>query len=78
MAAELDGTARIVAGAFSSDPQRAREGAQHFGLPAERGYADWRAMIAAEAARTDGAEPPFATGAFDAMAQSIAYLRTMR
>ncbi len=56
MAAELDGVARIVAGAFSSDPQRAREGARLCGLPEDRGYADWRAMIAAEAARPDGAE----------------------
>ena len=56
MAAELDGVARIVAGAFSSDPQRARDGARHCGLADDRGYADWRAMIAAEAARPDGAE----------------------
>jgi len=56
MAAELDGVARIVAGAFSSDPQRARDGARLCGLPEDRGYADWRALIAAEAARPDGAE----------------------
>lgn len=56
MAAQLDGKVRIVAGAFSSDPQRARDGALACGLPEDRGYADWRAMIAAEAARPDGAE----------------------
>jgi len=56
MAAQLDGRTRIVAGAFSSDPERAEEGARVCGLAEDRGYADWRTMIAREAARPDGAE----------------------
>jgi predicted dehydrogenase len=53
MAAELDGRMRLVAGAFSRDPARSAEAAQAWGV---RGYDDWLQMIAAEAAREDGAQ----------------------
>ena len=53
MAAELDGRCRLVAGAFSRDAERGAEAARAWGV---RGYRDHREMIAAEAARGDGAE----------------------
>jgi len=56
MAAELDGAIKLVAGAFSRDPKKSRAAGEMWGLPGERVYDDWRAMIAAEAARDDGAE----------------------
>lgn len=56
IASQLDGRVRLVAGAFSSDPHRSREAGQSYGLPDERIYADWRAMLAGEAGRPDGAE----------------------
>ena len=56
MAAELDGRIRLVAGAFSRDPAKSAAQAANWGVAADRNYADYRAMIAAEAARPDGAE----------------------
>lgn len=53
MAAELDGRLRLVAGAFSRDAGRSAQAAEAWGV---RGYGDWSGMIAAEAARPDGAE----------------------
>jgi predicted dehydrogenase len=53
MAAELDGRLRLVAGAFSRDPAKSTLAAEAWGA---RGYADWREMLAAEAARPDGAQ----------------------
>lgn len=53
MAAELDGRLRLVAGAFSRDAGRSAQAAEAWGV---RGYGDWSEMIAAEAARPDGAE----------------------
>lgn len=50
MAAELDGGIRLVAGAFSSDRDRALAAGASFGIPPERSYTDWRDMIAADAA----------------------------
>ena len=55
MAAGLDGRFHLVAGAFSSHPDRAREAASRYTVDPARAYADYRAMIAAEAARADGA-----------------------
>lgn len=52
MAAELDGDALVVAGALSSDPERARASAADWRL--ERSYADFAAMAREEAARADG------------------------
>ena len=52
IAARLDGRFELVAGALSSDPQRARESAVEAGIA--RSYDDWREMARAEAARDDG------------------------
>ncbi len=54
LAARLDDRFELVAGALSSDPQRARESALETGIGSERGYADWREMARAEAIREDG------------------------
>ena len=56
MAAELDRQIVLVAGAFSSDPARSAETGRSLGLADDRIHADWRAMLAAEAGRADGAE----------------------
>ena len=52
IAAELDGQSRIIAGALSSNPQRAQESAAAWGL--ERSYDDFRAMAKAESQQEDG------------------------
>jgi predicted dehydrogenase len=52
IASQLDGQARIVAGAMSSDAQRAQEAASDWNL--ERSYASYADMAREEAARTDG------------------------
>jgi Predicted dehydrogenases and related proteins len=52
IAAELDGQAQIVAGAMSTDPQRAAESAQAWYL--ERSYAHYEEMAEKEALRPDG------------------------
>jgi predicted dehydrogenase len=56
IAARLDDRYTLVAAALSSDPQRAAASAAALHVPPERSYADWRALIRAEAARPDGAE----------------------
>ncbi|WP_322094326.1 Gfo/Idh/MocA family protein [Paraburkholderia bannensis] len=56
MAARLDGQFRLVAGAFSSDAQRARASATTLGIEPARAYADWQAMLDGEARRADGIE----------------------
>ncbi|MEX3900064.1 Gfo/Idh/MocA family oxidoreductase [Paraburkholderia sp. JPY432] len=50
--ARLDDRFELVAGALSSDPERARASAVEAGIA--RSYADWREMARAEAARDDG------------------------
>lgn len=50
MAAALDGEIELVCGAFSSDAERAARSGAALGLPAERVYADYQAMMSAEAA----------------------------
>jgi predicted dehydrogenase len=52
LAAELDGEARIVAGALSSHPEIARESAADWAL--ERAYASYEEMAAAEASAKNG------------------------
>jgi predicted dehydrogenase len=52
IAAELDGQALLVAGALSSDPQRAKASAEAWFL--DRSYASYQAMAEAEANRPDG------------------------
>ena len=52
IAAELDGQALVVAGAMSSDPDKAKASAEAWFL--ERSYDSFRKMATAEAARPDG------------------------
>ncbi|WP_233800219.1 Gfo/Idh/MocA family protein [Paraburkholderia sp. HP33-1] len=52
IAARLDDRFELVAGALSSDPERARASAVEAGIA--RSYADWREMARAEAACGDG------------------------
>lgn len=54
IAAQMDGQAELVAGAFSSDPQRSRESAADLFVSAERAYGSYRDMAVAEAARPSG------------------------
>jgi predicted dehydrogenase len=54
IAARLDDHYELVAGALSSDPQRAIESGRDLRLDPMRCYADWRGMAHAEAARKDG------------------------
>ena len=59
LAVGMDGLADVVAGAFSRDPAvNAATGAE-LGVAADRTYADWRAMIASEAARPKGERADF-------------------
>jgi predicted dehydrogenase len=52
IAARLDDRFELVAGALSSDPERARTSAAEAGIA--RSYADWQEMARAEAALDDG------------------------
>lgn len=54
IAARLDGRWDLVAGAFSSNPERAAQSAVDLGIAAERSYGSFAAMAKAEAARPDG------------------------
>ncbi|MEO8804689.1 MAG: Gfo/Idh/MocA family oxidoreductase [Burkholderiaceae bacterium] len=54
IAARLDDCYELVAGALSSQPQRAAASAAELHIAPERCYADFRAMAKAEAARPDG------------------------
>ncbi|MBC7988572.1 MAG: Gfo/Idh/MocA family oxidoreductase [Luteimonas sp.] len=54
IAAQMDGQAELVAGAFSSDPQRSRDSAADLFVAAERAYGSYRDMAVAEAARPLG------------------------
>lgn len=56
IAARLDGEFELVAGALSSDPERARASGRELGLDPERCYASFEEMAKAEAARADGVE----------------------
>jgi predicted dehydrogenase len=55
-AARLDDRYELIAGALSSDPERARQSAADCGIPKDRAYIDYREMARAEAARPDGIE----------------------
>lgn len=55
-AAAIAGNTRLVAGAFSSDPERARRSGEAVGLAAERCYGSWRELLDGEKGREDGAE----------------------
>lgn len=53
MAAALDQEAVLVAGALSSTPDKAIASARDLGLPHDRSYPSWQALIEAESARPD-------------------------
>ena len=53
MAATLDHEAELVAGAFSSDPVKAKKSGEALGLDPKRVYASWKAMIAGESKLPD-------------------------
>jgi len=50
MAANLDGRWRLVAGAFSSTPERSRESGLALGITASRCYGSWQELLTGEAA----------------------------
>ncbi len=50
----LDDRYRLVAGSFARDPERSAAMVAQLGIDADRSYADYRDMAAAEAARPDG------------------------
>lgn len=54
IAARIDGQWDLVAGALSSDPDRARASASDLGIAPDRAYTDFAEMARAEAARDDG------------------------
>ena len=56
IAARIDDQFELVAGALSSDPERARASAAEIGLAADRSYGSFEEMAKAEAARPDGIE----------------------
>ncbi|MFL5260650.1 MAG: Gfo/Idh/MocA family protein [Hyphomicrobiales bacterium] len=56
MGARLDDRYVLLAGALSSDPDRARLSAADCGIGPDRAYADFREMARREAARPDGIE----------------------
>ena len=54
IASRIDGQWDLVAGALSSDPERARASAAELGIAPDRSYDDFALMARAEAAREDG------------------------
>ncbi len=56
IAARLDGEFQLVAGALSSDPERARLSALELGLDPTRAYTSFEGMARAESTRKDGIE----------------------
>jgi predicted dehydrogenase len=52
-AAVLDNRAALVAGALSSDPQKAKASAEDYDIPAARAYGSYREMLDAEARLAD-------------------------
>ncbi len=56
IAARMDDQFDLVAGALSSDPERAMVSAREIGLAEERAYASYEEMAREEAARPDGIE----------------------
>ena len=56
IAARLDGEFQLVAGALSSDPERAKASAAELGLDPSRSYGSFAEMAKAEAKRADGIE----------------------
>ena len=56
IAARIDGEFRLVAGALSSDPDRAAKSGAELGLDRDRSYSSFQEMAEREAARPDGIE----------------------
>ena len=56
IAARMDGEFELVAGALSSDPERAKASAAELGLDPSRSYGSFAEMAKAEAKRPDGIE----------------------
>lgn len=56
IAARIDGQFDLVAGAFSSDPERAKASGKELGVADDRNYASFAEMAKAEASRPDGIE----------------------
>lgn len=56
LASRLDGNYRLLAGALSSSPDRARASGAALGLSEDRIYDTYQELVAAEAARADGVE----------------------
>lgn len=56
LAIRLDDRIQLVAGALSSDPERARLSAADIGIAADRAYSNYQEMARAEAARADAIE----------------------
>lgn len=54
MAAELDGTIRMVAGAFSQDAEKSKAAGRSYGIEDDRAYPNFQEMIEAESKRPDG------------------------
>jgi len=59
IAAELDGEAQLVCGAFSSTPERSREAGDMYHLPASRVYASYQQMIDVESTLSPGERMDF-------------------
>jgi predicted dehydrogenase len=56
IAARLDGEFDLVAGAFSSNPEKARASGKELGVADDRNYGSFAEMAKAEASRADGIE----------------------
>ncbi|MDA7862047.1 Gfo/Idh/MocA family oxidoreductase [Akkermansiaceae bacterium] len=56
MAANLDGKIELVAGAFSSTPEKSKLSGQDFFIDPDRAYGTYEEMAKAEAAREDGVD----------------------
>ena len=54
IAAELEGRIELVAGAFSSSPEKSRAAGESFRIDLSRAYASYEEMLRAEKARKDG------------------------
>lgn len=53
-AATLDRQAELVAGAFSSNPERSKASAEQFGVSPDRAYSTWQELLIEEAKRPEG------------------------
>jgi predicted dehydrogenase len=56
IAAAIAGNCELVAGALSSDAERARRSGEAIGLPADRSYSSFQDLLEGERGRPDGAE----------------------